>query len=157
MSDSAGPDRGHGFADAVVDHGGDPGYSEREQHHQDEREFLCAPLMYFPDETGGVGPGGNFLAMGELPRQRWRAIALPLGGLDSGLVESSMTLSVQRPRSRTVRSVSQPPDGTRFMSSHGRRHDVPGGRSTWRNRARPVDTRDTDLVRKRPGNRCLSG
>ncbi len=40
------------------------GYSEREQIDQDAREFSRAPLRYYPDETGGVGPDGRFLAMG---------------------------------------------------------------------------------------------
>ena len=41
------------------------GYSERKELDQDARRFSRTPLRYYPDETGGVGPDGRFLATGE--------------------------------------------------------------------------------------------
>ena len=40
------------------------GYSEREEIRQTARGFSRVPLTYYPDETHGVGPGGQFLAEG---------------------------------------------------------------------------------------------
>ena len=39
-------------------------YSEREEIRQTARDFSRVPLTYYPDETHGVGPGGQFLAEG---------------------------------------------------------------------------------------------
>ena len=41
------------------------GYSERKELNQDARRFSRTPLLYYPDETGGVGPDGRFLGTGE--------------------------------------------------------------------------------------------
>jgi iron complex outermembrane recepter protein len=37
------------------------GYARRERLRQVDRDFSAVPLAYYPDETGGVGPGGAFL------------------------------------------------------------------------------------------------
>lgn len=40
------------------------GYAHRAQIDQDRRSWSRYPLMYYADETGGVGPGGGFLDSG---------------------------------------------------------------------------------------------
>jgi hypothetical protein len=37
---------------------------QREEIRQTARNFSRVPLTYYPDETHGVGPGGQFLAEG---------------------------------------------------------------------------------------------
>jgi outer membrane receptor protein involved in Fe transport len=41
------------------------GYAERAAIQQSARSFSKYPLMYYPDETQGRGPGGAFLASGD--------------------------------------------------------------------------------------------
>ena len=40
------------------------GFAQREQIGQTERNFSRFPLTYYPDEAGGLGPGGSFLVGG---------------------------------------------------------------------------------------------
>jgi outer membrane receptor protein involved in Fe transport len=61
---SAGILAGISFLDGRGDVSAYLGYAEREQIDQGDRPYTKYPYVYYPDETGGYGPGGAFLGGG---------------------------------------------------------------------------------------------
>ena len=43
------------------------GYTKRDQIGQSDRNFSRYPLQYYADEYDGLGPGGHFLGLGQVP------------------------------------------------------------------------------------------
>jgi outer membrane receptor protein involved in Fe transport len=61
---SAGVLAGTSFFDGRGDVSAYLGYAERDQVDQGDRPYTKHPYIYYPDETGGHGPGGAFLGGG---------------------------------------------------------------------------------------------
>jgi len=53
------------------------GYTERAQLNQSDRAFSRVPLMYYPDETQGVGPGRAFLGTGSSVTEEGVLVVFP--------------------------------------------------------------------------------